>query len=70
MLHFWSHQNLLLGTSEKTDIEDMQYFSQLEKVSARSCIFLELQRVRMMFGVFSIVPNTNIDGNDLHDCVK
>ena len=29
-----------------------------------------LQRVRMMFGVFSIVPNTNIDGNDLHDCVK
>ena len=22
----------------------------------------------MMFGVSSIVPNTNIDGNDLHDC--
>ena len=29
-----------------------------------------LQPVRMMFGVSSIVPNTNIDGNDLHDCVK
>ena len=29
-----------------------------------------VQRVRIMFGVFSIVPNTNIDGNDLHDCVK
>ena len=26
--------------------------------------------VRMMFGVSSIVPNANIDGNDLHDCVK
>ena len=23
-----------------------------------------------MFGVSSIVPNTNIDGNDLHDSVK
>ena len=22
----------------------------------------------MMFGVSSIVPNTNIEGNDLHDC--
>ena len=30
----------------------------------------KLQPVRMMFGVSSIVPNTNIDGNDLHDCVK
>ena len=28
------------------------------------------QRVRMMFGVFPIVPNTNIDGNDLQDSVK
>ena len=24
----------------------------------------------MMLGISSIVPNTNIDGNDLHDCVK
>ena len=29
-----------------------------------------LQPVQMMFGVSSIVPNTNIDGNHLHDCVK
>ena len=29
-----------------------------------------VQPVRMMFGVSSIVPNTNIDGNNLHDCVK
>ena len=29
-----------------------------------------LHLVRMMLGVSSIVPNTNIDGNDLHDCVK
>ena len=27
-------------------------------------------RVRMMLGVPSIVPNTNIDSNDLHDCLK
>ena len=32
------------------------------------CFFIYF--VRMMFGVSSIVPNTNIDGNDLHDCVK
>ena len=31
---------------------------------------LGIQPVRMMFGVSSIVPNTNIDGIDLHDCVK
>ena len=29
-----------------------------------------IHRVRMMFGVSSIVPNTNIDGNDLDDSVK
>ena len=29
-----------------------------------------VQPVRMMFGVSSIVANTNIYGNDLHDCVK
>ena len=29
-----------------------------------------VQPVRMMFGVSSIVPNTHIDGNDPHDCVK
>ena len=29
-----------------------------------------VQPVRIMFGVSSIVPNTNIDGNDLHDCVN
>ena len=29
-----------------------------------------VQPVRMMFGVFSIVPNANIDSNNLHDCVK
>ena len=27
-----------------------------------------VQPVGMMFGISSIVPNTNIDGNDLHDC--
>ena len=37
---------------------DLKHFSSL------------VQPVRMMFGVPSIVPNTNIDGNDLHDCVK
>ena len=31
---------------------------------------MQLHLVRMMLGVASIVPNTNIDGNDLHDCVK
>ena len=29
-----------------------------------------LQPVRMMLGISLIALNTNIDSNDLHDCVK